>query len=159
MTPQLNQEETKNEPTKQQQQQQSILDRHHNQSEPSPASRYTDLRAGRPGCLVPYLCATGVARAIRGPRVKPAKTNTRTQRWDSLSADQQNNIRQVQEREALAEHTLVRLGAFWGCACGCVYSSTAGKSQRIAESAHAGHISAVKARREDVHYGNTTDYA
>jgi hypothetical protein len=91
--------------------------------------------------------------------MKQPNANTRTQRWDSLNSNQQDNIRQVQAREALAEHTLVKIGTFWGCACGSAYASTAGKTQRIAESAHAVHISAYKKRKEELSYGTETDYA
>ena len=93
--------------------------------------------------------------------MKPAKQqqNTRHQPWGSLSSNQQDNIRQMQAREALAAHTLVRLGTFWGCTCGCAYVSTAGQPQRIAESAHAVHIAAYKERRESLACGNEIEYA
>ena len=91
--------------------------------------------------------------------MRPTKDKPRTQRWENLTGQQQEHIRQGQERDALAQHALVRCGAWWGCACGCMYPSTTGQSQRMAERAHGVHMASIKYRREQLSYGNEIDYA
>ena len=72
-----------------------------------------------------------------------AKRSRSERPYYMLNEDEKTRLRHQQEKAALKQHQLVRVGkAAFGCVCGMFYQPAL--SQRDAEASHGNHLSCVQ---------------